>query len=81
MKIVLTEFVPILVAIGVRVVLALAGLILALPWLLFDVMDNLGEFAKVIGDFDTFNWNESWGYWILVIIGSFMAEMVIWQDD
>lgn len=81
MKVVLTVFAPILVAIAIRIALFLIGFILVLPNQLFDIGYNWYRIGDKIGGFDTFNWDDSYGYWILVVIGSFLAEMAIWGDD
>lgn len=80
MKIVLTVFAPLLTAIAIRIILFLIAIIPALLGWIFEE-NSLMNLATGIGGFDPFVWNESWGYWILVVIGTFMAEMVIWQDD
>ena len=81
MKIVLTVFAPILVAIAVRIALFLIGLIVGLLLVSLLNIDAFANFADDLMMFDPFAWDESWGYWILVAIGSFLAEMAIWGDD
>lgn len=84
MKIVLTVFAPFLVAIGIRLALLLLELICAIVYEILDAIDIISygvNFVKSIGEFDTFDWEESWFYWILVIIGSFIAEYLIWSED
>lgn len=84
MKIVLTVFAPVLIAIAIRLLLFLIGIIIGFVifvMLQIDVSSEVGNFLEGLFAFETFDWDESWGYWILVIIGSFMAEMVIWQND
>lgn len=81
MKVVLTVFAPMLVAIAIRLALFLVGLVIGLPCYLLGIAESLVEFSDSIAMFDTFVLEESWGYWILVVIGSFLAEMAIWGDD
>ena len=35
----------------------------------------------MIVEFETFSWDEAWFYWILVGIGTFFAELLIWNED
>ena len=83
MKFVLTVFAPILIAIAIRLLLLLIGFIIGFVIFVVLQIDShaVKEFFEVLFDFKTFDWDESWGYWILVVIGSFIAEMAIWQDD
>lgn len=84
MKIVLTVFAPFLVAIGIRLALFLLALLGFIPYLLEDfgdIWEEIEDFFNHLGAFDTFDWEESWFYWILVIIGSFIAEYLIWSED
>lgn len=80
MKVVLTVFAPMLVAIAIRLVLFLVGLVIGLPCYLLGIAESLVEFSDSIAMFDTFVLEESWGYWILVAIGSFLAEAGIWSE-
>ena len=40
-------------------------------------MHEIIAFAEAIGGFKTFLWNESWLFWVLVMIGTFIAELNI----
>lgn len=71
-KIIFSIFAPFLVAIVLRVVLFLVGLIA----LLFS--KNL---AGDIAGFHTFEWDESYLYWILVVIVTFFVEMAVWSEE
>ncbi len=82
MKIVCTIFAPFLVAIGIRLVLMLLGLII---YLLKDIIgffitalsvDEIRDFSETIAGFKTFLWNESWFFWVLVIIRNFYSRNV-----
>lgn len=89
MRIVCTVFAPFLVAIGIRAILFILAIIIG--WLaglgesitLLDksTMHEIVDFAEAIGGFKTFLWNESWLFWILVLIGTFIAELNIWDND
>ena len=87
MRIVLTVFAPLLVAIGIRLILFLLGFILSLLGFLIEefitsyTFGNIVDYLEFIATFDTFDFEESWFYWILVIIGSFIAEYIIWSED
>ena len=80
MKVVLTVFAPILVALAIRLALFILGIAIGLLNL-FLSGDFGGRTAEGIGTFETFNFEESWGYWVLVVIGSFLAEIAIWSDN
>lgn len=81
MNIVLTVFSPILVAIAIRFVLYLIAVVFAIFNLIIELPDFIGKIAVCFAKFDPLVWDESWGYWVLVIIGSFLAELGIWSDD
>lgn len=34
-----------------------------------------------VGFFDTFSWDESWHYWGIVLLLTFLAEMDTWRDE
>ena len=87
MRIVLTVFAPLLVATGIRLALLLLGLVCgAVCELILTIVpsiDHVSDFESsfyFIGGFDTFDFNASWFYWVLVIIGSFIAEYIIWEE-
>ena len=87
MRIVLTVFAPLLVATGIRLALLLLGLVCGavceLIRTIVPSIDHVSDFESsfyFIGGFDTFDFNASWFYWVLVIIGSFIAEYLIWQE-
>lgn len=89
MRIVCTVFAPFLVAIGIRAILFILGAIIT--WLAIlgeaiTLLDNstmhvIANFAEAIGVFETFSWNESWFFWAFVIIGTYIAEFFIWDND
>ena len=82
LKIVLTIFAPALIAIIMRIILAI--LCLAVGILNFiGIIDEetLKEAGNILIDFNMFSWDESWLYWVLVIIGSFLAEIIIWGGE
>lgn len=89
MRIVWTIFTPFLVTMGIRLILYilaviigwLAGLGEAITLLDRNAMHEILDFASTIGPFNTFSWNESWLFWALVIIGTFIAELCIWDND
>lgn len=78
MKVVLTVFAPFIVAIILRLALLIIGLLLGI---ISFIIDDLKEFAEMIVEFETFSWDEAWFYWILVGIGIFFAELLIWNED
>ena len=78
MKIICSLFAPALVAILVRLALFILVLLLWLLTWIFGIPDDLIEDWLF---FDIFSWGESWFYWILVIICSFLAEVIIWDED
>ena len=80
-KVILSLFCPILVAIAVRIVLFIVAFILSLGGYLLNAGEEFGRFVLGLGGFNTFVWNESWGFWALVAILTFFAEMFIWQED
>ena len=88
MRIVLTVFAPLLVATGIRLALLLLGFVCGavceLICTIVPSIEHVSDFESsfyFIGGFDTFDFNASWFYWVLVIIGSFIAEYLIWLKD
>lgn len=81
MNIVLTVFSPILVAIAIRFVLFLIAIVIAIFEKIIELPYFISKISKCFFNFDPLVWDESWGYWVLVIIGSFLAELGIWSDD
>ena len=82
MRFVLTIFAPALTAIVIRALLGVIGIILELSRYLLSINSSaFRSFIEGLCFFETFDWNESWAYWVLVIIGSFFAEMAIWEDN
>lgn len=81
MNIVLTVFAPILVAIAIRFVLFLIAIVFAIFNLIIELPDFIEKISKCFFQFDPLVWDESWGYWVLVVIGSFWIELGIWSDD
>ena len=81
-RVILSLFCPILVAIVVRIALVIISAVLAIVGFILGAgNDDFGRFVETVGSFDTFVWDSSWCYWIIVAILTFLAEMVIWQDD
>lgn len=72
MKIVLTVFAPFLVAIAIRLALVVIGIVMLFVF---------GGDMDFLIEFDTFDFDESWAYWILVVFGSFFAEVAIWDEN
>ena len=83
MKVVLTVFAPMLVAIAIRLALFLVALLIFVifSFILGTQHGIMIDIADCLWEFNPFILEESWGYWILVVIGSFLAEMAIWADD
>lgn len=79
MRIVMTIFAPFIVAIGIRLILFIIGLITF--WVGEVAGHRVRDFAENIAGFDTFSWDESWLFWVLVLIGTFIVELIIWNDD
>lgn len=78
-KVILSLFCPILVAIIIRVILFIIAFVLGLLGFIFNAGKEYVNFVSNIGTFDTFVWNESWLFWGLVVIITFVAEMIIWS--
>lgn len=80
-KRILTIFSPFLIAIIVRLiyVLWLYGFLCA--GYVAENIDWVKYTMNSIGFFDTFSWDESWHYWGIVLILTFLAEMDIWRDE
>ncbi|MDH6312699.1 hypothetical protein M2137_001474 [Parabacteroides sp. PFB2-10] len=72
MKYVLALFSPALIAIAVRIVLFI------LCWL-FEQLDI--SYLYYLLDFEAFIWDDSYGYWSIVIILTFVAEMYIFSGE
>lgn len=81
MKIVLTVFAPVLAAIAIRFALFLIGFVIGIFELIIELPDFIEKIPKCFINFDPLVWDESWGYWVLVVIGSFWIELSIWSDD
>lgn len=86
-KIIMGLFAPALIAIAVRFVLfliAICSMIIAETLKFIEVLKDVPHWVKTFCDFivefDTFSWNESWGFWIIVILFTFYAEMFIFED-
>lgn len=79
-KRILSIFSPFLIAILVRIIYVLWGY----GYFCVDyVAEDIGwakSHLNSIGFFDTFKWDESWHYWIVVLFLTFLAEMDIWRD-
>lgn len=80
-KVILSLFCPVLVAIAVRIVLWIIGFILGLGGLIINAERGFMKFTESIALFDTFVWDESWGYWVIVAILTFLGEMLIWEEN
>lgn len=83
-RVIISLFCPAIVAIVVRIVLWLIGFALNIIGLFGDKGSDLRKLQKTgeaIAQFDTFTWENSWGFWVIVIIVTFIAEYVIWDDD
>lgn len=75
-KIILAIFAPALVALAMRIVL----FILALP--VFGIAFFEPSFhydAEKMAGFNMLVWDESWIYWILVLLGTFYIEVKIFD--
>lgn len=83
MKIVLTIFAPALVAIILRIILLVLCLAISILNSFIRIIDEetLKTVENILVEFNMFSWDESWLYWVLVIIGSFLAEISIWNED
>ena len=87
-RFILGLFAPALVAIAVRLVLFIISFcifiivrILEFIKMLSEVPNWIKKFCDFIVDFDTFSWGESWGFWIIVIVFTFIAEMCIFAEE
>ena len=80
-KVILSLFCPILVAIAVRIVLFIIAFILAFGGHVLNAGKGFMKFTEGLGLFDTFVWDESWAFWVIVAILSFLGEMIIWDDN
>ena len=78
-RVILSLFCPILVAIIIRVILFLIAFILGWIGIFFNARKEYVDFLADIGAFDTFVWNDSWLFWGIVAIITFVAEMIIWS--
>lgn len=74
-------FCPVLVAIAVRIVLFFAAVILAIGGRIVGAESGYFEFCEGLGAFETFVWDQSWAYWAIVAIFTFIGEMIIWEDN
>lgn len=80
-KVIVSLFCPVLVAIAVRIVLFILALILAIGGRIVGAERGFFKFCESIGGFETFVWNQSWGFWAIVAILTFLGEMIIWEED
>lgn len=76
-NVILSTFAPFIITIAIRAVLFIIAIILRLGELIYHTQG----FAKTIGAFDIFSWDESYLYWIMVIIATFYVEMLIWDES
>ena len=76
-KVILSTFAPFIIAIAIRAVPFIIAIILRLGELIFHIQG----FTKTIGVFDIFSWDESYFYWIIVIIATLNIEMLIWTKS
>ncbi len=75
-KVILSIFAPFIIAIAIRAALFIIAVVVRLGELIY----HTKGLAKTIGGFDTFSWDESYLYWIMVIIATFYVEMLIWDE-
>ena len=80
-RVVLSLFCPVLVAIIVRIVLWIIGVVLALGGNLLNAGRDFMKFTESIALFDTFVWDQSWAFWAIVAIVTFFGEMIIWEEN
>ena len=78
-KVILSLFCPILVTIIIRVILFIIAFVLGFLGFIFNARKEYVDFVSNIGTFETFVWNESWLFWGIVVIITFVAEMIIWS--
>ena len=88
MKFIYAIFAPALVAIVVRIIAFLAGIILAICAELISllgIIENIprefDHFCKGLALFETFVWDESWFYWGAVVVVTFFIECIIFSED
>ena len=82
LKIILTIFAPVLLAILWRIILAILCLVVGyVYWINIIDKETFRDAENLLIDFNMFSWDESWLYWVLVIISTFLAEMIIWSTD
>lgn len=79
-KRILSLFSPFFIAIIVRLIYVLWGYGFLCAGYVADKIDWAKSNMNSIGFFNTFNWDESWHYWEIVLILTFLAEMDIWRD-
>lgn len=81
-KVILSIFCPALVAIVLRIAFVLFGFSLFGIGHVYELgKDFLGIVEHNIAYFNSFTWDSSWPYWILVVIITFFLEMSIWDDS
>ena len=80
-KRILSLFSPFLIAIIVRLIYVLWGYGFLCAGYVADKTDWGKSNMNSIGFFDTFSWDDSWHYWGIVLILTFLAEMDIWRDE
>lgn len=73
-KIIFSIFTPFLIAVIIRIILFILGLVL---YYLF----GFSRLGKGIGGFDSFTWDESYLFWVIVGLLTFYVEMLIWDED
>ncbi len=79
-KRILSIFSPFFIAIIVRLIYVLWGYGFFCAGYIADKIDWAKFNMNSISFFDTFSWEESWHYWGIVLILTFLAEMDIWRD-
>lgn len=77
-KIIISIFAPFFIAVIVKIVLVILGAFLYYVGGLFGFSKSL---AANIANFDTFTWDESYVFWIIVGALTFHIEMLIWDED
>ena len=80
LRVILSLFCPVIIAIIIRVILFALAFVLALLGKIFNASKEIKELIENIGFFDTFIWDDSYLYWGIVVIVVFVAEIIIWSQ-
>jgi hypothetical protein len=81
LRVILSLFCPVIIAIIIRVILFALAFVLALLGKMFNASKEIKELIENIGFFETFIWNDSYLYWGIVVIIVFIAEIWVWLPD